>query len=124
MNVTLGSLLSEDLRDLEELGLIPEPEEMEKKPTTPAITTLTRESHGVPWFDSMVEGTRLGNLRRTHGQGQWQDGKIKVEWEIVEWTDGDNSINNNDSQDVEMDTEKSSPAKRKLHDRDEADAAV
>ncbi|KAK0629839.1 hypothetical protein B0T17DRAFT_200642 [Bombardia bombarda] len=43
---------------------------------------------GLPWLDSLMEGSRLGRLRRAT-KGQRQSGPVKVEWEIVEWTEGD-----------------------------------
>lgn len=45
------------------------------------------ENEGLPWFDTMIQGSKLGKMRR---QGEKREGKgWKVEWEIVEWTDGD-----------------------------------
>lgn len=143
MQVTLGSLASEDLRDLEELGLIPESEEEEdegdegehqkKKRKTAGgasgeFSVVGRESRGVPWFDSLVEGTRLGKMRRSQVVEETRDGKVWVEWEIVEWTADDvDDISDEGSGDVDMDLqeEKTGPgAKRKLQDRDEAGTAV
>lgn len=112
INLTLGSLLREDLRDLEEMGLIPDEssdgaEEAKEEAATPARTTDLRQSFGVPWFDTMVEGTRLGNMRRSHGMKSSHDGKVNIEWDIVECTDDG---------DVEMSPVQ--PGKRKLQDRD------
>ena len=48
------------------------------------------ENEGLPWFETMVEGSRLGKMRR---QGERREGKgWRVEWEIVEWTDGDEEV--------------------------------
>lgn len=50
------------------------------------------ESFGVPWFDALISGSRLhksGNLKRTTGSSQSKDGRMRSEWEIVEWTEGD-----------------------------------
>ncbi|KAK4106701.1 hypothetical protein N658DRAFT_27644 [Parathielavia hyrcaniae] len=41
----------------------------------------------LPWFDSLVEGSRLGRLRRARGRGMNRSGIVRVEWEIVEWSD-------------------------------------
>ncbi|OAA38137.1 hypothetical protein NOR_06882 [Metarhizium rileyi] len=115
INLTLGSLLQEDLQDLEDLGLIPEETESEpeeKRVASPNRGTALRHSFGVPWFDGMVEGTRLGRMRRTHGIRSSEDGTVKIEWEIIEESDGP------DSNDVEMETESASSGKRKLQDRD------
>lgn len=78
------------------MGLIPEEEsdqEMKEKKESsegqPGVrkTALT-ESYGVPWFDGLVEGTRLGNMRTSRGVQASSDGRVKVEWEVTEW-DGD-----------------------------------
>jgi len=127
MNVTLGSLLSEDLRDLEELGLIPDLDELqeEHKKEDKTTTTVARQSYGVPWFDSLVDETRLGRLRRTQGQSTSQDGKTRVEWEIVEWTDGgDTPMTGADDDTDTVAAGQVSPAKRKLQDRDEEDESA
>ncbi|KAM5351393.1 hypothetical protein ACJ41O_004116 [Fusarium nematophilum] len=143
INLTLGSLLREDLRDLEDMGLIPEeddaeerakPEQAHTEQPAPVVgrNTALHQSYGVPWFDGMVEGTRLGSMRRSQGVKRSQDGRVKVEWEIVEFSgSGDgNEVGESAAQaettegveDVEM--ELSHPGKRKLQDRDDADAAV
>ena len=119
INLTLGSLLQEDLRDLEDLGLVPEDSESqsqgaEDKDERPSRSTALQHSFGVPWFDSMVEGTRLGRMRRrSHGIRQSEDGSVKIEWEIVE----------DISPDVDMDEASSGSgsgsAKRKMHERDD-----
>ena len=115
INLTLGSLLQEDFQDLEDLGLIPEESESEpeeKQQVDPASReTALRQSFGVPWFDGMVEGTRLGRLRRTHGIERSDDGTVRVEWEIIEQSDGP------ESHDVEMESASSSSGKRKLQER-------
>lgn len=116
IQLTLGSLCSEDLGDLEDLGLLPEPDSAPQTPTDPAMAAPEegqlavhsgRETVGnVPWFETMVEGSRLGNLRTAKGSGQSRDGTVRVEWEIVEYT-GDGG----------SDTPQS--GKRKLDERDD-----
>ncbi|PHH66113.1 hypothetical protein CDD81_176 [Ophiocordyceps australis] len=122
INLTLGSLLREDLRDLEDMGLIPDdsepdPREQEDQEeaagpvTAGSRSTALHQSYGVPWFDGLVDGTRLGNMRRSQGIKRSQDGSVSVEWEIVEYTDG--------AEDVDMDaplSAGSSSAKRKMHE--------
>lgn len=78
-------------------------------------TALT-ESYGVPWFDGLVEGTRLGNMRTSRGVRSSADGRVKVQWEVTEW-DGD------DQEDTDMGSASGSatPGKRK---RDEAAGAA
>ncbi|KAH0443305.1 aldo/keto reductase [Colletotrichum camelliae] len=120
IHLTLASLCGEDLRDLEDLGLIPGLEETERQPVIPTTTTVIgRETRGVPWFESMIDGTRLGNLRHSQMVDQSRDGKVRVEWEIVEWTDADDG----QTEDVEM-TSNTGNGKRKLGERDDADAAL
>lgn len=128
INLTLGSLLREDLRDLEDMGLIPDDAndngmaEHGSSTSGDAADTSTplRPSYGVPWFDGMVEGSKLGRLRRSQGVQQSEDGRVKVEWEVVEYSgEGDHSA---DDENTNM--EPMLHAKRKLHDRDDADAEI
>ncbi|GKU01436.1 unnamed protein product [Fusarium langsethiae] len=126
INLTLGSLLREDLRDLEDMGLIPEEEDNKTLTTQPSEVvgrnTALRQSYGVPWFDGMVEGTRLGNMRRSQGVKQSQDGRVKVEWEIVEYSDNGDESKGSSRDDI--DVEMSVPGKRKMKDRDDLEAAT
>ncbi|PFH60611.1 hypothetical protein XA68_10667 [Ophiocordyceps unilateralis] len=119
INLTLGSLMGEDLRDLEDMGLIPDQSDHDEaraqspaavtRPST-STTSALRESLGVPWFDCLVDGTRLGGMRRSQGLERSRDGAVRVEWEIVEF---------GGSSDVDMDeTELSPPGKRKMEERD------
>lgn len=124
IHLTLGSLVHEDLHDLEELGLIPddtdsdEPEaeeaaaddETAEEPTESDAAVL-RESFGVPWFEELVKGTRLGHLRRRQGGHRSRDGSVQVKWEIIEYSD--------DADDVDMETPSS--GKRKLDDREDGE---
>jgi hypothetical protein len=129
IHLTLGSLCAEDLNDIEELGLLPNGEDeaesqavqaarQEGQQTAAALDAATgreeaavvhgRETTSPSWLDSLVQGSRLGELRTTRGSSESKDGRIKLRWEVVEWTDG-----GEDSSPV--------PAKRKLGDRDEGD---
>lgn len=123
INLTLGSLLREDLADLEDMGLIPEASDAEEKPAASVPTTRTalRQSYGVPWFDGMVEGTQLGNMRRSQGMERSEDGKVSIEWEIVEFTDdgGSGSDEAGHEGDVVMGSE-TPGGKRKLGDLEAA----
>ncbi|KAM0347112.1 hypothetical protein ACHAPU_005051 [Fusarium lateritium] len=124
INLTLGSLLREDLRDLEDMGLIPEEEEnttsADSSSAVVGRTTALRQSYGVPWFDGMVEGTRLGNMRRSQGVEQSHNGRVKVEWEIIEYSGKGNESQGPAGDDIDM--EMSHPGKRKLNDRDDPEA--
>ena len=98
ISLTLGSLATSDLRDLEELGLLPKEaledveDDKERMETTASFAgnSLVSEDarEGLPWFETMVEGSKLGKMSRTRGQSRTGDGRLKVEWEIVEWDDG------------------------------------
>lgn len=94
INLTLGSLLREDIRDLEDIGLIPQdgdedaPSGSETAPAaTPTTRTALQQSFGVPWFDGLIEGSRLGNMRRSYGTRRSRDGQTSIEWDIVEFSE-------------------------------------
>jgi hypothetical protein len=102
IQLSLGSLSNEDLVDLEDLGLIPDAETPDDGERAggggggeEGVTgdgeqvPSGRETHGIPWFDSIVAGSRLGNMRTSKGSSQSRDGRVKVEWEVHEWTAGD-----------------------------------
>lgn len=91
------------MRDLDELGLLPEGalvewEAEERAGEHPSSTmrtvvggeglhaeSLHAESHGVvPWFETMLQGSSLGRVRRSRGKRQTQDGRVRIEWEVVE----------------------------------------
>ncbi|KAI6359864.1 hypothetical protein MCOR25_006909 [Pyricularia grisea] len=117
IRLTLGSLCHEDLGDLEELGLVPGSDdesseggaatehkedvqgEMEENVDADRGKSnnrnntdnglVPRETFGIPWFDSMLAGSRLSRLRTSRISGQTQSGSVKYEWEVVEWSSGD-----------------------------------
>lgn len=113
ISLTLGSLLEDDLRDLEELGLLPEgTHELEGGGETAEV------DEGVPWFESMVSGSRLGKMRRSLGARR--SGRWSVEWEVVEW--GGDDASGSASHDTGREIEGQRPAsagKRKLGVDDE-----
>lgn len=103
ISLTLGSLVNQDLRDLGELGLLPPEaaEGLESPPPSDRITpagaqdlqrgavaqTPVRVRQGLPWFESMIDGSQLGRVKVRRGEEE-KNGR-RVEWEIVEWTEGD-----------------------------------
>jgi hypothetical protein len=107
ISLTLGSLSRGDLEDLEDLGLLPPtPKEAVREPNTtgtneeqsgqPEPKVLQRTDVGVqdviradsvPWFESMIQGSHLGQIKRSRGSRHTGDRRLRVEWEIVEWTD-------------------------------------
>ncbi|KAH7328482.1 hypothetical protein B0I35DRAFT_19338 [Stachybotrys elegans] len=117
ISLTLGSLLREDLRDLEDMGLIPNETQNERAqtPTSPlAVSVRPRLSNGVPWFEGMVAGSRLASLSRTTNR----DGRTEFDWEIVDFTDGEDAAHDVD---ISMTTPVTTPGKRKLQDREDAE---
>jgi hypothetical protein len=88
--------MSNDLRDLEELGLLPkefsesdadeQEVEVEKAQGSQDLAPL-RVREGLPWFETMLEGSKLGNVRVSRGEKELEG--HRVEWEVVEWTNED-----------------------------------
>ncbi|KAI1609073.1 hypothetical protein EDD37DRAFT_137810 [Exophiala viscosa] len=104
LNITLGSLVNDDIRALQDLELVPgdfDPDDVRPSQTTteqaPATQrddqNLTRTGHNgqsgdLSWFEEMLDGSRLGrthNIRR--GVGVSSDGNTRVEWEVSEYVD-------------------------------------
>ena len=109
MRVNMGSLKSESVERLQDAGLLEGQAEDEK--TSPeqssqqvAKETMSREIQGNPWFEGMLEGSKLGKIKRKKGGHTSADGLTTYEWEIVE-------IEGNDA-----DTTGVGTAKRKLGD--------
>lgn len=137
IQVTMGSLSRDDLGDLEDLGLIPESPIEAPQFEVPAIaggraagtgdatsdavaagsTALhpsgtQRETTGIPWFDSIIEGSSLGGrLRTTRGTRQSADGLTRFEIEITEFNDDG----------TELSDSSGNNGKRKLGDRTDVD---
>ncbi|OOQ87769.1 hypothetical protein PEBR_16448 [Penicillium brasilianum] len=115
MSISIGSLSRAHQRALEDLDLLPEVLGEEKtvaglaksSTATPGsdirasaivVPTLrepdiSRTVHhgtfgGIPWFEEMVEGSRLaGLMRQRRGMGISLDKSTSIEWEISEWRD-------------------------------------
>lgn len=111
IQLTLGSLLTEDLHGLDEIGLIPGGLEDDSMGIVAAPTANTgsqligRDITSIPWFESLISGSRLGNLQTTRGARESQDGRIRVEWEVTEWTgDNDEEANTSKRKLEEMET--------------------
>ena len=113
MSVTVGSLVGEDQRLLEELDLLPRgsrsEELLQAQPT--AVTSSSSlaspsvqvqppgSSHfarsfregataGIPWFEEMIQGSQLGRVGKSRrGMGVSNDGSTRIEWEVSEWRD-------------------------------------
>ncbi|KAH7349490.1 hypothetical protein B0T11DRAFT_131576 [Plectosphaerella cucumerina] len=118
IQLTLATLCDNDLGDLEEMGLLPEPGDATPDAADDAPSTETRIVRGVPWLDGLVKGSRLATLRQTQGTGRSADGSTRIEWEFVEWTE-------KDEEDVHDKAEvASSLGKRKLADHPASDATL
>lgn len=96
--LTVGSLLDEDQALLSELGYLPSGESSDEDTAVAGPSRQTRaivrsEPHprGSPWFEEMVEHTKLGRFKQQRGGHTSQDGSIKVEWEVMEWTEADDA---------------------------------
>lgn len=97
ISLTLGSLLEEDLSQLEDLGLLeseretePQGEEKQTAPQSSQVSLFRpargAAHRGAPWFESIVEETRLGRIKRQKGGHTSADGTMNMEWEVAEWT--------------------------------------
>lgn len=118
--LTVGSLLDDDQELLNELGFLPSSESSDEDTPTAvagrtqsgATRTVARSeplSRGAPWFEEIVQNTRLGRFKQQRG-GHSSSG-VQVEWEVTEWTEG------NDADDEGHAT----PGKRKIGDVEAAE---
>lgn len=101
--MTIGSLLGDDIRALEDLDLLPRDTEVDTlslgdtggdvHPDTAVASsgsgTTRAERHGtsgnVSWFEEMISGSALGQTQRMRrGMGMSADGTTRVEWEVTE----------------------------------------
>lgn len=97
MDVTLGSLWGESLELLESLGWLDESSEEEDGQSSEQDTGLTRtattpgsmRNRGMPYFEEMVEDSRLGKIKRRRGGHTSADGNT-VEWEVTEMEGDEN----------------------------------
>ncbi|KAI1824866.1 hypothetical protein F4861DRAFT_503862 [Xylaria intraflava] len=121
--LTLGSLLTEDLHNLQELGLIPDgTEQDETEVVPPALPEADRKLTGrditsIPWFDSLISGSRLGTMRTTKGVQRSQDGTKRIEFEVTEWT-ADDSNEENEGEAYTSESSTSITTKRKRSNTD------
>jgi hypothetical protein len=73
----------------------------------PVAGTMHR---GAPWYESLVEDTPLGRVKRQKGRHTSGDGAVEIEWEVVEWTEG-----NDDNEGS------TTPGKRKIGEVEESE---
>ncbi|KAI1180074.1 hypothetical protein F4777DRAFT_574356 [Nemania sp. FL0916] len=123
IQLTLGSLLTEDLNSLQELGLLPDYTETDET-AVPAIAPMAsrelsgRDTTSIPWFNSLISGSHLGSMRTT--KNVFRHGASWVELEVTEWTADDD----NEGGEREASTSGSSmstSSKRKREDVDDDD---
>ncbi|ETN38072.1 uncharacterized protein HMPREF1541_07696 [Cyphellophora europaea CBS 101466] len=108
LSITLGSLLGEDIRALQDLDLLPDdveaslsnpddPLEDSTVATTaqPDRALQRRSIHGgrlgdLDWFGEMIDGSRLGRTRKMRrGMGFTPDGTTQLSWEVSEYVEGE-----------------------------------
>ena len=95
IELMIGTLRSNDLELLQELGVVPGEEEENEVDAVGGVQDKGREElvvrEGIPWMESLLEGSEAGRIGRRAGTKRSRDGRIKVEWEVVEWEDGDDN---------------------------------
>jgi hypothetical protein len=99
ISLTVGSLLDDDQERLAELGLLPSSESSDEDTAMQSADELAHPTaarpatrsepriRGAPWFDDLVQHTRLGRFKQQ--RGRHMDGRVQVEWEVTEWIEGD-----------------------------------
>ncbi|KAK0711635.1 hypothetical protein B0H67DRAFT_493835 [Lasiosphaeris hirsuta] len=122
IQLTLGSLEPEDLADLEELGCLPgsgasleEASDREGEGKAGKAGKGREMVGAVPWFDALMEGSRLGTMRKSKGHSTNNSGTVRYEWEVTEWVEGDDG-----DQGGEEVIDASRSGKRKLADHENA----
>ena len=72
----------------ESMGGVEGPETtVTSQPTSEQLTTLRpqfMQNRGMPYFEEMVENSRLGRIKRQKGGHTSRDGRKTVQWEVVE----------------------------------------
>lgn len=110
--LTVGSLLDEDQASLAALGYLPSGDSSDEDAGSAGPSSAARQGRvvvrgeragGAPWFEELVEHTKLGRVKQQRGGVASRDGSVRVEWEVVEWTEADDA-----------DDEGAGPAKRKI----------
>ena len=87
MDVTLGSLWGESLGVLERLGWLEQDEsesgEEQSEGRVQRMTAGSMRNRGMPYFEEMVEDSRLGRIKRRMGGAVGAGGR-EVQWEVTE----------------------------------------
>jgi hypothetical protein len=117
--LTVDSLLDHDQARLADLGFFPDSDtsdggDEDNTSLSDALLTRTQpQTRGAPWFEEIVRNTRLGRFKQQRG-GHEENG-VHVEWEVTEWTEGDDAENESGS---------ATPSKRKIDDVEAADTEM
>ncbi|KAJ2986128.1 hypothetical protein NUW58_g5171 [Xylaria curta] len=120
IQLTLGSLLTEDLHSLQELGLIPNDAEQDEMETVPETSgeLAGRPTTSIPWFDSLISGSQLVNMRTKKSVQHGRDGSRWVEIEVTEWTADDDNAGG-EVEEYASESSSSTTGKRKRAETDE-----
>ncbi|KAL8655286.1 MAG: hypothetical protein Q9210_000989 [Variospora velana] len=94
VHVNLGSLWSESVEKLVDEGVFTASADDER--TTRAVAENVSKGTSVPevrhlqgaqWKEEMIDGSQLGRIKRRRGGQRSADGKSRIEWEFVEFTE-------------------------------------
>lgn len=108
--MALSTLLDVDLDDLEDRGvvvfdedyasqgngrevrLLHGPEEQQASATSHQQGQVSLARREMPTRSSTYFDPRLGSIKMQTGEHTSDDGSMRVEWEVVEWTNGDDEM--------------------------------
>ena len=148
INVTLGSLIDDDLGVLEELDLLEggsgastsenddyDDGAEEQKNLNKSSSLQPRKRYdasddnamiirGAPWFEDLVENSKLGTLRRRKGGHVSNDGSVTIEWEVTEWESGGGGDGDDDDDEETTGGEVQGTGKRKFKGDVDADVSM
>lgn len=96
---------SPEEEDDDEKGVVASPAPRATAPTSTVVVPPSRGEEnisqayrhgtvgGIPWFEEMIDGSRLGRLVKSRrGMGISDDNSTTIEWEISEWTNEDTGL--------------------------------
>ena len=94
VSVNLASLRSNSFDILADAGVLPSATLGGESKDSGRFESMILQDHatrrkGQPWFEEITEGSELGRMTRRRGGETSLDGKTRVEWEIVEFSNDD-----------------------------------
>ena len=100
---TKGSEVNEEdhipTNEEDEGGVDAMPDPGRARPREVSTQTMhSMQNRGMPYFEEMVENSRLGRIKRQRGGQTSQDGRMVVQWEVVE-------IGGDDEESTRMETD-------------------